>query len=209
MASRSLLAQLGGARLGQRADQVHHLVAGHPDAVVADGQGAGLLVHLDLDVQIGGVDVEVLVAESLEPQLVQRVGGVRDQLPQEGVLVGVDRVDHQIQQLAGLGLELQLLDSCAHVIPFGNRWVFVVSILERSKMVAALTAAISPENHTLVIHPHCGQLLGITKGPRCGAGHGHLQRGEMRNIATSWGATRWLMAPEPVESVWDHRSRTE
>ena len=118
-------------------------------------------------------------------------------------------MDHQIQQLAGLRLKLQLLDSCAHVIPFGNRWVFVVSILERSKMVAALTAAISPGNHTLVIHPHCGQLLGITKGPAVRRWSRSFAAGEMRNIATSWGATRWLMAPEPEESVWDHRSRTE
>ena len=35
----------------------------HADAVVADGQRARLLVHLDLDVQIGGVDVEVLVPQ--------------------------------------------------------------------------------------------------------------------------------------------------
>ena len=33
-----------------------------------------------------------------QTELVQRVGGVRDQLPQERVLVGVDGVDHQLQQ---------------------------------------------------------------------------------------------------------------
>ena len=115
LASLSLLAQLGGTRLGEGADQVDDLVARHADAVVADGQRARVLVHLDLDVQIGGVDVQVLVPQRFQPQLVQRIGGVRDQLPQERVLVGVDRVDHQVQQLAGLGLELQLLDVCSHV----------------------------------------------------------------------------------------------
>ena len=112
-----LLTQLGGTRLGQRADQIHDLVARHTDAVVANGQGACFFVHLDLDVQIGGVDVQVLVAQRFKPQLVQRIGGVRDQLPQKGILVGVHRVDHQIQQLACLRLKLQLLDVCSHVLP--------------------------------------------------------------------------------------------
>ena len=40
-------------------------------------------VDLDLDVQVGHVGVEVLVPERLQPQLVQRVGGVGDQLAQE------------------------------------------------------------------------------------------------------------------------------
>ena len=78
-----LLTQLGGTGLGQRADQVDHLCAGHTNAVVANGEGTGVVVHHDLDVQIGRVDIQVLVLECLDPQLVQRVGGVRDQLPKE------------------------------------------------------------------------------------------------------------------------------
>ena len=61
-----------------------------------------------------GVDVQILVPERLDPQLVQRVGGVGDQLPQKRVLVGVDRVDHQVKELTGLGLKLQLLDAGTH-----------------------------------------------------------------------------------------------
>ena len=112
-----LLAQFGGTRLGERADQVDHLGAGHADAVVADGQGAGVGVHVDLDVQIrreGVVGVQVFVLERLDAQLVQRVRRVGDQLPQERVLVRVDRVDHQVQELTRLGLELQLFDTGAH-----------------------------------------------------------------------------------------------
>jgi hypothetical protein len=92
------LAQLGRPRLRQRADQAHDLLARHPDTVVAHGQCAGILVDVDLDVQIRGVDLEVFVPECFEPQLVQRVGGVRDELAQERVLVAVDGVDHQIRQ---------------------------------------------------------------------------------------------------------------
>ena len=68
--------------------------------------------------QIGGIDVQVLVAERFKPQLVQCIGGIRDQLPQKRILVGVDRVDHQIQQLSCLGLKLQLLDTRVHKTPF-------------------------------------------------------------------------------------------
>ena len=109
-----LLAQLGGPGFGQCADQVDHLGAGHADAVVADGQGAAVDVGVDLDVQIRGVDVQILVPERLDPQLVQRVGGIGDQLPQKRVLVGVDRMDHQVKELAGLSLKLQLLDAGTH-----------------------------------------------------------------------------------------------
>ena len=59
--------------------------------------------------QVGGVDLEVLVLVGGQAQLVQRVGGVGDQLPQEHVLGRVDRVDHQLQQLASLRLELDRL----------------------------------------------------------------------------------------------------
>jgi hypothetical protein len=42
-----------------------------------------------------------------------------------------------------------------------------------------------------------------------GAGFvGWRQRGEIRSIATSWGATARLICPAPVVSVCDHRSRT-
>lgn len=50
-----LLQQAGGAGLGDGADQLNEIVAGHADAVVPDGQGAGVLVDLQRDLQIAGV----------------------------------------------------------------------------------------------------------------------------------------------------------
>ena len=49
--------------LGDRADQLDDLVAGHADAVVPDGQRALLLVDIHIDVQVGRVDLEILVDE--------------------------------------------------------------------------------------------------------------------------------------------------
>jgi len=48
------------------------------DAAVANGEGARIPVHLDLDVQIGGIDVQVLVPQRFQPQLVQCIKRVRD-----------------------------------------------------------------------------------------------------------------------------------
>ena len=45
--------------------------------------------------------------ERLEAQLVGGVGGVRDQLAQEDLLVAVQGVDHEVQQLLHLGLEAE------------------------------------------------------------------------------------------------------
>src|SRR5699024_9751174 len=64
-----------------------------------------------------GVDVEILVAERLDSQFVQRVGSVGDQLTQEDVLVRIDRMDHQLEQLAGFRLELECLGLACHNFP--------------------------------------------------------------------------------------------
>ena len=42
----------------------------------------------------------------LVAQLVERIGGVGDQLAQEDVAVGIDRMHHEMQELGHLGLEL-------------------------------------------------------------------------------------------------------
>jgi len=43
-----------------------------------------------------------LVGEGLEADLVERIRGVGDELPQEDLLVGVERVDDEGQQLVDL-----------------------------------------------------------------------------------------------------------
>jgi hypothetical protein len=104
-----LLDQLGGPRVGDRADELDDLVVGHADAVVAHRQGARVPVRLDLDVQVGHISTQRVVPQALQTQLVQRVGGVRDELAQEHVLVRVDRVDHHLQKLPRFHLELERL----------------------------------------------------------------------------------------------------
>ncbi len=40
--------------------------------------------------QIAGMGAQALVGEGFEPELVERIGGIRDQLPQEDLPVGID-----------------------------------------------------------------------------------------------------------------------
>jgi hypothetical protein len=79
------------------ANEADHLVAGHADAVVTHRECAFRGIDLDDDVQVSGVRLEFFVAVGLQSELVQRVGGVRDELAEERVLVRIDRVDHQLE----------------------------------------------------------------------------------------------------------------
>ena len=99
--------QLAGARLGDRADVVDQLLAAHADAVVMDAEGARRRIGVEADHQLlVGADPRRL-GQRLETQPVEGVGGVGDQLAEEDLLVGVEGVDHQAEQLPGLGLEAE------------------------------------------------------------------------------------------------------
>ena len=106
-----------GARDG--AEVALQLLLGHADAVVGDGEGARFLVGGEEDLEVLAPQLDGVVGEGLVGQLVHRVAGVGDQLPQEDLLVGVDGVDHQIQQPLGLGLELFLCHDNASCISNG------------------------------------------------------------------------------------------
>ena len=94
---------------GDRADIGYYLVAGHPDPVVGNGDGASILVHRDPDLQVRVGFVQRIVGQRFKAKLVCSVRGVGYQLPQEDLLVAVQRVDHQLQELLHLGLESQRL----------------------------------------------------------------------------------------------------
>jgi hypothetical protein len=79
----------------------------HADAVVADGQRARLAVEGDADHEVGVVFIECGIGQALEAQLVGGVGGVGNEFAQENVLVGIQGMDHQLQQLFDFGLEAQ------------------------------------------------------------------------------------------------------
>ena len=100
--------ELAGAAAGDGAQVGLQILPGHADAVVGHGEGALLLVGDDGDLQVGPADPHGVVGEGLVGQLVLGIAGVGDELPQEDLLVGIDGVDHQVQQPLGFGLELLL-----------------------------------------------------------------------------------------------------
>ena len=93
------------ARSRDGAELVDQLLAGHADAGVGDGQGAGRLVGRDADGEGRAVGHQLRLGDGFVAQLVAGVGRVRDQLAQEDVALRVDRVHHEAQQLGHLGLE--------------------------------------------------------------------------------------------------------
>ena len=81
------------------------LLSRHADAVVANADGARVLVKGNLHAQLRAVYLHVCISEALEDELVHSVGGVGDELAQENLAVGVDRVDHEVEELLALSLE--------------------------------------------------------------------------------------------------------
>ena len=97
--------ELARPGLGDGPDVVDDLLPGHADAVVRDGDGARVGVHVDLNRQVRILFQQGGLGQRLEAQLVAGVRRVRDELAEEDLLVRVERMDHQIEELAGLGLE--------------------------------------------------------------------------------------------------------
>ena len=94
------------AGLADGAQILFHFLPGHADAVVGNGENAGVLGPGDGDFQVVLVHIQAAVRQGQVGQLIDGVGGVGDDLPEENLPVGIDGVDHQIQQTLGLGLKL-------------------------------------------------------------------------------------------------------
>mmetsp|Transcript_17878 Transcript_17878/g.47359 ORF Transcript_17878/g.47359 Transcript_17878/m.47359 type:complete len:491 (+) Transcript_17878:1006-2478(+) len=99
------------AALGDGAEMRDELFARHAHSGILDGKLPLVLRDAELDLQGDVLIVDVLELRRAlqEAELLASVGGIRDQLPDEHLLVGVQRLRHDVQQLLGLGLELVLL----------------------------------------------------------------------------------------------------
>ena len=97
------------AGLGNRADVFHHFVIGHADAVVADGQRVGRFVGVKRYFKIRVVFQQIMVGQRLHPDFVDGIRCVGDQFAQKYFPVGIDGVDHQVEQLLGFGLKFASL----------------------------------------------------------------------------------------------------
>ena len=103
------LEELPRPRLGDGADVLDDLGPAHPDPVVGHRDRPRVPVVGHADLQRPLVLRVLALGQQLQPQPVDGVRRVRDQLAQEDLLVAVQRVDHQVQELDHLRLEAERL----------------------------------------------------------------------------------------------------
>jgi hypothetical protein len=94
-----------GSRLGNGAEIVDQLVAAHADAVVYDRKGLGGPVRLEDDAQGSFALEQHRCGNGGITQPVAGIGRVGDQLAQKHLALGIDRVDHELEETGDLGLE--------------------------------------------------------------------------------------------------------
>ncbi len=122
-----LLAELQAAGGGDNTQVVLQLLLAHADTVVADGQQTALLVNGQPDLKLVAGQAHLVVRQAQVAQLIDGVRGVGDDLPQEYLLMGIDGIDHQVQQALALRLECFFLHTCSDLLcsppPFPARYV--------------------------------------------------------------------------------------
>ena len=92
--------------MGDGTQVLLQLLGSHANAVIRNSERTIVLIKGDADGKIGTVDIHVIIRKALEVELVHSVGSVGDKLAQEDLFIGIDGVDHQIEQLFALCLEL-------------------------------------------------------------------------------------------------------
>ena len=91
------------------AEVFDELVARHTDAVVLNREGLGLVVGGETDLELGLVVEDFFLRDLGVAEFFEGVGSIGNQLADEDFLLGVERVDDDIEQLLDLGLELEFL----------------------------------------------------------------------------------------------------
>ncbi len=109
-----------GAGMGDGAEEFDQLVAGHPDAVVLDREGLGLVVGGEVDLEFQLVVDDLFLGNLRVAELLERIGRVGDEFANENLLLGVERMDDDIEQLLDLGLEF---------VGFRHVWIFGFGLL--------------------------------------------------------------------------------
>ena len=95
----------GGAGARDGAEILRQLLPPHAFAIVGDGDGARLLVHLDADAEFGVPVQQFRLGDGAVTQPVAGVCRVRDQFAQEDFLVRINRVHHEVEDASDLRLK--------------------------------------------------------------------------------------------------------
>ena len=103
--------KLLGAGMGDGAQVALELLGGHADTVIRNSDAAGVLIKGDTDGQVALVEFDTRILKALKVELVDGIARVGDKLAQEDFLIGVDGVDHEVEQFFALGLKLTHVQS--------------------------------------------------------------------------------------------------
>ena len=98
----------GSARLGDRAEIVDEVVAGHTDTGVFDGDRVSVLVVRDANLEVLGFTENFRLREREEANLVEGVGAVADELAKKDLSRCVETVNDNVHEARDFGLELKL-----------------------------------------------------------------------------------------------------
>ena len=101
-----VLLELQAAGAADGTEVILHLVAIHADAVVRHRQRPCIRVGFEQNGKVAAVQADLFIRQRQIRQLVNRVGGVGYDFTQENLLMGIDRIDHQIKQALRFRLEL-------------------------------------------------------------------------------------------------------
>ncbi len=102
---RNGIKELGGTGIGNGAQVFDQIFLVHPDPVIGNRQNITDIICQKAHLEIGITSEQIRFGNRFIAQLVARIRGVGDQLAQEDVLVGIKRVDNDIEQSANLSLE--------------------------------------------------------------------------------------------------------
>ena len=91
--------------VGDRSQGLDQLLAAHADAVVLDRQAALLIANGDGDAKRRVLAQQRRICDRLVTKLFAGIGRVRNQLTNENIPVGIDRVHDQVQKLGDIGLK--------------------------------------------------------------------------------------------------------
>ena len=80
-------------------------------SIIFNCNRAGIFIKRDANSQVALVELDTRVLQALKVELVDGVARVGDKLAQEDFLIGVDGVDHEVEQFFALGLKLTHVQS--------------------------------------------------------------------------------------------------
>ena len=114
-----LLQEILGAGEGHLVDVALHLIGGHADAVVADGERFGFAIHTDPDGPV--IPFTAIAGHRRHAALADGVDAIAHQLPQKHLMAGINGLLDDRENVFGVDLNLTLFLQHRHSFAVKNQ----------------------------------------------------------------------------------------